>query len=67
MDKICNFHEHRASSGSRGDWQVEMANWVKSPDIGLIIKRIGADHDVRILREKDTLDVISEWDKIPVN
>jgi hypothetical protein len=67
MDKICNFHEHRASSGSRGDWQVEMANWVKSPDLGLIIKRIGADHDVRILREKDTLDVISEWDKIPVN
>lgn len=65
MDKICNFHEVRASSGSRGDWQVEMANWVKSPDIGLVIKSIGSPHDVRLLREKEVISGVTEWDKIP--
>lgn len=64
MDKICNFYEVRSVSGSRGDWQVEMANWVKSPDIGLIFKPLGRETDIKLLREKDVIDGITEWANI---
>jgi hypothetical protein len=68
MDKICNFNEIRANSSDPLDWQVQMANWVKSPDIGLRFQDLKSQYPIRILRTAEiNLDTISDWDKIPPN
>ena len=68
MDKICNFNEIRANSSDPLDWQVQMANWVKSPDMGLRFQDLKSQYPIRILRTAEmNLDTISDWDKIPPN
>ncbi len=68
MDKICNFNEIRANSSDPLDWQVQMANWVKSPDMGLRFQALKSQYPIRILRTAEmNLDTISDWDKIPPN
>ena len=68
MDKICNFNEIRANSSDPLDWQVQMANWVKSPDMGLRFQSLKSQYSIRILRTAEMhLDPISDWDKIPPN
>jgi hypothetical protein len=68
MDKICDFNEIRANSSDPLDWQVQMANWAKSPDMGLRFQALKSQYPIRILRTAEiNLDTISDWDKIPPN
>lgn len=68
MDKICNFYEHRATSGNTNDWQIQMACWVKTPEMGLTFKRLNDTISVKLFRDNDLhLDPLTQWNEIPTN